>query len=790
MTITRICTVAAFAVTLHTSSASQAPMAGTPSIPQGLRVPIHESTSQAVALGGAQPADRTELWSAGDTYKASFHDGFAFVPYLGSDYPHTQQFAWRTIAIEVGGQPLVAPTGAAGHTSAEYRYEYDLRNGVVEAYDVGSDGVEQTFRFERPLGDGDLVVVGAVDTALRAEAREFAHGKVVLRDDVGRPVIEYGAAVAYDASGRSTAVDTCVRGDELRLRVPGAWLAGATYPVTIDPLLTRAVHSSWTGSFGNIANVDIGHDPSRSFSVLAFDRATSQTDYDVWAISVQDDTNAASSRVLFTELSSSNSSFDPCVAHVRSADRWVVAYTRQQRVLNTITSGIAYHVHNANDLSTRADIRLVPRPSVADDQDSHPDVGGSFGTISSGKAFLVFRRNHQRSWTDGTNSEVMYTTVDMASGLTGAQDLVPHIAVGTTYDRENPCVNQVSSGRVDGWFVVYQEWNSTITVDEDWDVNGVRFDADGNRQTGTYRVRNNTRIHQLRPVVEGCFEGTGSRPPRYMVGFVTLDAIAYPGKRGGDVGTAIQLERVDWPLGGGYTRTATFAVARSSTPVWQLHDLAFDRSTACHWAGTFVYFPQGRIHVATFGYDAGRIEELIAHTPNQVDLATASICYSAPSGTFPMAYADQDRSVTSPHRLYARVLTHLTEDPPTEFGSGCGNGRLGVLGRVLSGNEFARLQLTQAQPDSVAVFMLAFASADIPLDFLGAPGCTMLLAPDQLLLNLPLQVSSAGSAVIPMPLPTNPLRFAGLLRWQAAYLAPGLNPAGLAATPGLLTRVR
>ena len=35
------------------------------------------------------------MWAAGSRYKASFHDGFCFVPYLGGAYPRNQPWRWR-----------------------------------------------------------------------------------------------------------------------------------------------------------------------------------------------------------------------------------------------------------------------------------------------------------------------------------------------------------------------------------------------------------------------------------------------------------------------------------------------------------------------------------------------------------------------------------------------------------------------------------------------------------------------------------------------------------------------
>ncbi|MBU1878973.1 MAG: hypothetical protein KJ734_08480, partial [Chloroflexi bacterium] len=107
--------------------------------------------------------------------------------------------------------------------------------GLTERYLVQADGVEQLFELAAPVGSGDLMLTGRVETALAGELApagglDFYHN--------GRKALRYGAATAFDAAGRSAPVAVAYAGGELALTVPGDWLAGAAYPVTIDPYLT------------------------------------------------------------------------------------------------------------------------------------------------------------------------------------------------------------------------------------------------------------------------------------------------------------------------------------------------------------------------------------------------------------------------------------------------------------------------------------------------------------------------------------------------------------------------
>jgi len=111
-------------------------------------------------------------------------------------------------------------------------------SGVEEVYVARPSGVEQLFRFETvPAGSGDLVVRGRLETGLDVEPAP--DGGFVLEGGEG-PALAYGRAVVFDASGRSVEAPLALAGDVLELRVPDAWLAGATGPVVIDPVIGDA----------------------------------------------------------------------------------------------------------------------------------------------------------------------------------------------------------------------------------------------------------------------------------------------------------------------------------------------------------------------------------------------------------------------------------------------------------------------------------------------------------------------------------------------------------------------
>ena len=184
-------------------------------------VPVH--TAQADPIGGEYG-----VWAAGPGYKVSFHDGFRFYPVLGAAAPKNLPFGWRTTSITCDGRPLLDASTAPQRAHSRVRYEYRWP-GVVEAYDVRKDDVEQTFIIEsRPRAIGDIVVTGAIETELRAPSTSNVSGDLAFVDAGGIERVHYGEAWAIDATGRRTPVTRGFDGKSLRLTVPGAWRLGSS----------------------------------------------------------------------------------------------------------------------------------------------------------------------------------------------------------------------------------------------------------------------------------------------------------------------------------------------------------------------------------------------------------------------------------------------------------------------------------------------------------------------------------------------------------------------------------
>src|SRR5690606_31709123 len=165
----------------------------------------------------------------------------------------------------------------------DWLIEFALAYGVVEAYDVLREGVEQTFVLERNLrSPGDLRIRGTIDSPLRAEPRGPAHAPILFHDDEGRPVVEYGQALVIDAHGRSLAIDSSYDGGAIELVVPGGWLAEAAYPVVVDPLIGR-VRVEGSAALGVVTDTDVDWDRVNDRCLFTYTRVVSASDRDAFA---------------------------------------------------------------------------------------------------------------------------------------------------------------------------------------------------------------------------------------------------------------------------------------------------------------------------------------------------------------------------------------------------------------------------------------------------------------------------------------------------------------------------
>lgn len=149
---------------------------------------------------------------------------------LGSGAGGSWQLGVRGAALGRGNGVTAVPAGPPPMASEDtVRY---ARGGLVEWFRNVSEGLEHGFTLmQPPAGDGEVRVDVALE-GLRATDRPEG---LVLSDASGHEVLGYSGLKVWDAKGQN--LPARMRATEAGLTILVAD-AGATYPVTIDPLFT------------------------------------------------------------------------------------------------------------------------------------------------------------------------------------------------------------------------------------------------------------------------------------------------------------------------------------------------------------------------------------------------------------------------------------------------------------------------------------------------------------------------------------------------------------------------
>ncbi len=718
------------------------------------------------------------IWASGENYKASFHDGFTFVPYLGGGYPHNQPLSWRTTDVTVGGRSITDAT-QQDHEHSEFIYEYSSP-GVIERYEVRAEGVEQTFTIASdPKLAGDLVVVGAVTTQLLAEAVDRRHGEITFYDKEGAAIAHYGAATAFDASGRHTVVETSWDGQAISLTVPGSWLAKATYPVTIDPLLSRNLFAWWgTSTHGQLGTTAIGRDDRNKSNnvMIAFTRRASATDFDMWVWLCSDKLDKASRHLVFADLTATWSTRSPAIAFVSAADKWITSFTR---FLNTGGSSIRYHLHDGMDTALSSSVSGVFGPMFS--HDDHSDVGGSLGLVGGNNALLVFDRDQGSVTTP--NTEVYGMLIDVATNTKGAAFTVSPTPVGSTFDREYPSVNQVSANNSDGWFVVWQEYdNHAAASSEDWDVFGRRILANGTRKSGRYlsEMAATVQRHQLRPQVEG-LDG------RYTVAYATADLASVGYKTGLPQGKALRVDRVDWHSTRSLpTLVESRELMRAADRRWVVGGLAFDGNSDTFWGFTYSSLVSGIAYFSRLSYDCAVVEMQVLHSKSPAKAFATAVTFNQDSNQFLCTLATNEGGRSS-HPVHT-VVIGMPKNQVTVYGSSCG-GTIYSDGLALTGSDNFTVGLSGAQPGVPSWLLISLAPATVDLSVIGLPSCSLLVSSGPSYITaLSLQTNGSGAAAMTIPIPASP-QVTGSIYFQWAHSEPSANSLGIVTSQGLHAKI-
>jgi hypothetical protein len=684
-----------------------------------LRTPIHTAPDDLGRPYGT--------WAAGDDYKVSFHDGMAFVPYLGASYPTTQTLRWRTASAKVGEVELVQD--APQHHRADFRYEYRF-GPITEAYDVLAEGLEQTFVLHQRPSTGDLVIRGAVDSLLKSRSAAADVQALQFVDDNGNTIVEYGRAVAFDARGARIDVATAHDQGVVTLTVPGSWLATAALPVVVDPLLTRVQIASWgAATFGTVQGVDIARDDEATAAnvMIAYTRSASATDADLWLRVCNDDFTA--NALVFSDITTSWDTDQVSTCYVGGANRFVATLRRFFPGTPTL-SQLRCKVHDSGSTTLTTNVGFLTPP--AGNNDWRADVGGVESFASGNNALVVFQRENNGAGNNFANaalSEVHASLID-ATTTNGTFGATFELQPSTTHDSERPSVNQVAAGGTTfSWACVFQRFIDGATL-EDWDLNGKLISQNGTVSTGSFisdLATGGPLTHQLGPVVEG-------KSGRYAVVFTAVDEASVAFKTGLIAGKEVYIERFDW-ADGSTSPGGNFApvLLRSNTDRrWEATGNGYDTNDRSHWTVAFRAISPGvpSLYYTRCGYDGQATEgptgTLLYNVANEVPIG-GNCVFDNDNNAFLFGYGVDDNTTTLP--VFGHALTYDAPAAPTVFGTSCSSATLSWNGNQQIGAQFNSVEVNNATPTSIHFVVVATGTVNVPvINPAVFPGCRLFVA--------------------------------------------------------------
>ncbi|MBK8100997.1 MAG: hypothetical protein IPK26_28270 [Planctomycetes bacterium] len=231
-------------------------------------------TFRGVAID--QPVPGGPHYARGETWKMVFGDGTAtFYPLLGAAMDRHWPVAFALAAATIGGRDLPIGRGEAGPTGPR---QLTLQRGVLtEVWDLAGDHAKQSFVLRQLPGPGDLVLDVACVTDMNVA--RIDGGELTFTNPMGSG-IACADAVVVDAKGRRLPLDLHFADGHLRLRVPAEFLASASWPVVVDPIV-RTVGIAQTAT--QFRRPRAAFDPTANVWLVVCEDVVTATDTDVLA---------------------------------------------------------------------------------------------------------------------------------------------------------------------------------------------------------------------------------------------------------------------------------------------------------------------------------------------------------------------------------------------------------------------------------------------------------------------------------------------------------------------------
>jgi len=445
------------------------------------------------------------VWVRGATYKASFDArGVTYVPFFGSRAPRNFPVRFELESAVCGDEAIALSTPASAlREGSNVRID---RGSIDEVWEMSLEAAEQTFVLEeRPVG-GDLLLRVSIESEL--SRGESAHG-LDYANEHGR--VRYGRAFVREADGTRTPVASRLVDGGIEIEVARDMLDRASYPLTIDPIVSTFVADS--GDADHLS-ADVSYDLSTDRYLVVYSEVFSASDYDV---AYQLRNGLGSSPTFdYIDMTSQNWYGNPCCANLNTANQFLVVCTANG-VPGTENSVIRGRTINPSPLVLGASFNISP--TGLGGTRWHCDVGGD-PYIGTAYYCVVWETAN-----GSTEADIYARLVAPDSTLLGSGPIAISTSVGTLDKFPRVSESNGQLGSQAAWNIVWQR-NTTTNLGE---VLGAQLDFSGALMTAPFFISSgtldDTGAEVSSPRADGTYMATWVRDygPDYDVMVALLD---------------------------------------------------------------------------------------------------------------------------------------------------------------------------------------------------------------------------------------------------------------------------
>ncbi|QDU66037.1 hypothetical protein [Engelhardtia mirabilis] len=663
-----------------------------------------------------------------DAFEASFDQlGVTYTPILGPSAPRTESL--RIVARSIGrGGPADLILAPASPTVEGDQVRYARGSGVTEVYAVGAEGIAQSFVLAAPpAGGGELIVRCDLFGTLAPLAVATDDGGLDFSGPSGGA--RMGGVTGVDADGRTCPGELRAADGHLDLVLPADFVATATYPLVVDPLIGSVFginNETWDDG-----DPDLAYDATTDTYLVVWRRAFSASDVRIRGQRVGSAGNLIGPVVFFGQDAGGTGSATgaPHVANVTWSDRFLVVWSRD----GVFGEDLVAQACLAADGSLSSTVTLLV--SFSADGIGEFDVAGEAQNKAKYTDALV-------TWHRKSSSAGIYTrpvsVPPTGNPVGGATVQITDNDVFFT-NMDSPSI--AATGGAIG--VVLLAYRSFSFIDGDWEVRAVALDRAGQPTTSSVGLTFNS-VDELAPRADG----GATLGPQFVVAY---EREANP--------TLRELEISSLAIQGGQLVVTGSSVVTQSLTALSDYELAWTPGRATLvWSVKSLF--QNTWTVLTQDFSAtdakpcGASATVTAYTPPSggVELGIASVASGGVPGQGEGLIVFSYDTVTAGGNVGGRRFDSLSGGSLTDLGGACGaGGTIVPSGNPTIGNGYFQLTLVGAEPTSPATVLNLtapatpfFCDACAWLPFQATTVYPTLNGASQVVLQVPCEASLVG----------------------------------------------